>query len=58
MLKLKLLPESWKWHQVIVAGALFYVGMTLGGFLLDFVPSFVQGAARAAQEISPPEGVG
>ena len=44
----KLLPDSWRWYQVLTAGAILYLGMQIGGVAADLVGPMIEGVVRIA----------
>jgi hypothetical protein len=45
---MKLIPENYRWWQVIALGALLWVGMQLSATLIDLIGPMIEGAARLA----------
>jgi|LakMenEpi03Aug12_release.lakeMendotaPanAssembly.Ray.scaffolds.fasta_scaffold216053_3 hypothetical protein len=45
---MKLIPDNYKWWQVIALGGLLWFGMQLSATLIDLIGPMIEGAARLA----------
>lgn len=45
---IKLIPDNYKWWQIVCIGMLLWAGMQLSATLIDLIGPMIEGAARLA----------